>query len=137
MEAIMETISKMYEGNISLCEPLNSGEILNSHLPEELLNILKQANGIKETWMNPYTGMAEEISWIIYSFEMMVEWTDFYRDTYSIEGTVFSDNGADEVYYIKSDGKVYSYDCVCLKEAYIADSLQTFFSIICTIKRRQ
>lgn len=90
---------------------------------------MKQTNGIKETMINPNTGMQEEISWIIYSYEEIIKWTNFYRDTYSIEGIVFSDNGADEAYYMKSNGKIYSYDAVCEEETYVADSLQSFFTL--------
>ena len=122
-------ISEMYKGNISLCKPLDIEDISNHDIPEELLNLLKQSNGIKETMVNPDTGIPEEISWIIYSYEEIIEWTNFYRDTYSIEGTVFSDNGADEVYYIKPDGKIYSYDAICEEENYVADSLQSFFAL--------
>lgn len=126
---MIELISKMYEGNISLCEPLYIGEISDCDIPEELLNILKQTNGIKETMINPNTGMSEEISWIIYSYEEIIKWTNFYRDTYSIEGIVFSDDGADTVYYMNTNGKIYSYDAVCEEEIYVADSLQSFFML--------
>ena len=122
-------ISEMYKGNISLCKPLDIEDISNYDIPEELLNLLKQSNGIKETMVNPDTGIPEEISWIIYSYEEIIEWINFYRDTYSIEGIVFSDNGADEVYYIKPDGKIYSYDVICEEENYVADSLQSFFAL--------
>ena len=74
----------------------------------------------------PDTGRSEEISWIIYSYEEIIKWTNFYKDTYSIEGIVFSDNGADEVYYVKPNGKIYSCDAICGKETYVADSLQAF-----------
>ena len=126
---MIELISEMYKGNISLQKPLNIGDISNCDIPEELLNLLKQSNGIKETVVNPATGMLEEISWIIYSYEEIIEWTNFYRATYSIEGIVFSDNGADEVYYIKPNGKIYSFDAICEEEACVADSLQSFFAL--------
>lgn len=126
---MIELISKMYEGNISLCEPLNIGEISNHDIPEELLNLLKQTNGIKETMINPETGMLMEISWIIYSYEEIIVSTSFYRDTYSIEGTVFSDDGADTVYYINTNGKIYSYDAIGQEETYVADSLLSFFTL--------
>ena len=126
---MIELISEMCKGNISLQKPLNIGDISNCDIPEELLNLLKQSNGIKETVVNPATGMLEEISWIIYSYEEIIEWTNFYRDTYSIEGIVFSDNGADEVYYIKPDGKIYSLDEICGEETCVADSLQSFFTL--------
>lgn len=126
---MIELISKMYEGNISLCEPLNIGEISNHDIPEELLNLLKQTNGIKETMINPETGMLMEISWIIYSYEEIIVSTSFYRETYSIEGTVFSDDGADTVYYINTNGKIYSYDVIGQEETYVADSLLSFFTL--------
>lgn len=125
---MIELISKMYKGNISLCKPLNIRDIPDCHIPEELLSLLKQTDGIKEIMINPSTGMSEEISWIIYSFEMIIERTNFYREAYSIEGVVFSDDGADAVYSIKSNGKIYSYDAICRKETCIADSLQSFFT---------
>ena len=126
---MIELISEMYKGNISLQKPLNIGDISNYDIPEELLNLLKQSNGIKETMVNPDTGRSEEISWIIYSYEEIIKWTNFYKDTYSIEGIVFSDNGADEVYYVKSNGKIYSYDAISEEETYVADSLQSFFTL--------
>lgn len=126
---MIELISKVYEGNISLCEPLNIGDISNCDIPEELLNLLKQTNGIKETMINPETGMPMEISWIIYSYDEIIEWTNFYRDTCSIEGTVFSDDGADTVYYMNANGKIYSYDTICQEKTYVADSLRSFFTL--------
>ena len=126
---MIELISKMYEGNISLCEPLNIGEICNYDIPEELLNLLKQTNGIKEAMINPETGLPMEISWIIYSYDEIIEWTNFYRDTCSIEGTVFSDNGADTVYYMNTDGKIYSYEAICQEKTCVADSLRSFFTL--------
>ena len=126
---VIESILKMYKGNISLCEPLNIGEISNYDIPEELLNILKQTNGIKETMINLNTGIPMEISWIIYSYEEIIEWTKFYRDTYSIEGTIFSDDGADTVYYMNTNGKIYSYDAICQEKTYVADSLRSFFTL--------
>lgn len=126
---MIELISKMYKGSISLQKPLNIGDISNYDIPEELLNLLRQSNGIKETMVYPDTGRSEEISWIIYSYEEIIKWTNFYKDTYSIEGIVFSDNGADEVYYVKPNGKIYSYDAICGEEAYVADSLQSFFTL--------
>ena len=110
-------------------KPLNIEEISNCDIPEELLNLLKQSNGIKETMVNPDTGIPEDISWIIYSYEEIIEWRNFYKDTYSIEGIVFSDNGADEFYYIKPNGKIYSHDAISEEEAYVADSLQSFFTL--------
>lgn len=44
---IIELISKMYEGNISLYEPLNIGEISNHDIPEELLNLLNRPMALK------------------------------------------------------------------------------------------
>ena len=126
---MIELISEMYKGSISLQKPLNIEDISNYDIPEELLNLLKQSNGIKETMVNPVTGMLEEISWIIYSYEGIIEWTNFYRDTYSIEGIVFSDDDADDVYYIKPNGKIYSYNTICGEDVYVADSLQSFFTL--------
>ena len=126
---VIELISEMYKGSISLRKPLNIGDISNCYIPEELLNLLKQSNGITETMVNPETGRLEEISWIIYSYDEIIKWTNFYKDTYSIEGIVFSDNGADEFYYIKPNGKIYSHDAICEEETYVADSLQSFFTL--------
>lgn len=124
---MIELISEMYKGSISLQKPLDIGDISNYDIPEELINLLKQSNGIKETMDNPDTGRSEEIFWIIYSYEEIIKWTNFYKDTYLIEGIVFSDNGADGVYYVKPNGKIYLYDAICEEETYVADSLQSFF----------
>lgn len=48
---MIELISEMYKGNVSLHKPLNIGNISNYSIPEELLNLLKQSNGIKETML--------------------------------------------------------------------------------------
>ena len=54
---VIDLISEMCKGNISLQKPLNIGDISNCDIPEELLNLLKQSNGIKETMINPNTGI--------------------------------------------------------------------------------
>ncbi len=71
-----------------------------------------------------------ETGWIIYSHEMILEWTDFYTANYDIKGIVFSDDGADCVYCIKPDGTITCFSSMDNEEIQIADTLWNFFSFV-------
>lgn len=120
-------ISRKYNGNIILKEPLEDLIAEKDFLPIELHNILKQTNGILEGMINPNTGQFEAISWIVYSYNMILEESEFYKDNYSIAGVVFSDDGAGNPYYMKSDAKIYYYEIADAEENLVANSLIEFF----------
>ncbi|MBQ9142199.1 MAG: SMI1/KNR4 family protein [Lachnospiraceae bacterium] len=122
-------ISKKYDGNIILNKGLDveTAELARNHLPAELLHILEQSNGIEEGMVLPDTGKLEPVSWIIYSYEMIVEENEFFQNIYSVEGIVFSDDGAGNPYYIKDDGRIYCFEACDDEEILAADSLEEFF----------
>lgn len=126
---MIEWISKKYEGNIRLNPPLQAKELeaVKQTFPTPLQEILKQTNGIKESMINPNTGEQIEISWIVYPYHMILEESAFYKDTYSLEGVVFSDDGAGNPYYLKTDGKIYLFEAMDNAEALIAASMEEFY----------
>ena len=122
-------ISDKYNGNIILSQPLSKevAEQAERYLPAELLRILKQSNGIEESMVLPDTGKLEPISWIVYSYEMILEESRYFRETYLLEGVVFSDDGAGNPYYMKENGKVYCFEAIDDEEILVAESLEVFW----------
>lgn len=120
----IDKISRFYDGNI-LPEAPYTGE--QDDIPEELFDILRTANGIRETMPDPETGETMPIAWILYPYEEIVKESKFFRDEYGIEGTVFTDDGAGNPYILKSDGSVTLFDAVAGEESTAADSLADFF----------
>ena len=121
---IIDLINKKYDGQISLNDPI----VCNDNcIPESLREILQKANGIKETMIHPKTGEQMEIGWIVYSYDEINDATNYYKNEYGLSGTVFSDDGAGNPYYIYGD-KIYEYDPID-KESYLkAESLIDFFA---------
>ena len=120
---IIEQIKKKYDGRIKLNDPVT---INNTDIPEEIRDILAISDGILETMINPKTGKEMTISWIVYSYSEVQKATEYYKNEYGIEGTVFSDNGAGDPYYI-NDGKVYLFEPIDNESEMLADSLEDFF----------
>lgn len=124
---MIDIISKIYNGNIKRYEPLGDEQYAEGTVPKDLLELLKVSNGISETMVHPVTGQVEEIGWILYPLEEMIENSRFYQEEYSVKGTVFCDDGAGNPYYIKEDGKVYLFECIDNEEVCKADSLYDFY----------
>ena len=103
---IIDLIFKKYDGRIKLNNPIVCGD---NGIPELLREILQKTNGIQETMIHPKTGEQIEIGWIVYSYDEMIRATNYYRNEYGLSGTVFSDDGAGNPYYILDD-KIYEYD---------------------------
>ena len=120
---IIEQIKKKYDGRIKLNDPVT---IYNTDIPEEIRDILAISDGILETMIIPKTGEEITISWIVYSYSEIQKATEYYKNEYGIEGTVFSDNGAGDPYYI-NDGKVYLFEPIDNESEMLADSLEDFF----------
>lgn len=120
-------ISRLYDGNILPGEPY-TGE--RADIPEELFDILRIADGVRETMPNPETCEPIPIAWILYSCEEIIKASEFYRDEYGIKGTVFADDGAGNPYILKSDGSVTLFDAIDGEESTIADSLEEFYQIL-------
>ena len=120
---IIEQIKKKYDGRIKLNDPVT---INNTDIPEEIRDILAISDGILETMIIPKTGEEITISWIVYSYSEIQKATEYYKNEYGIEGTVFSDNGAGDPYYI-NDGKVYLFEPIDNESEKLADSLEDFF----------
>ncbi len=121
----IEKISRCYKGKILLHSAYTGPK--NKMIPEVIYSILSVSNGITETMLLPDTGKKAEISWIIYSHDMILEWTEFYTENYHIKGTVFSDDGADSLFIIKSDGMITCFNCIDNEETKVADTLLDFF----------
>ena len=128
-EYMIKLISDKYNGNIILSQPLSKevAEQAKSYLPAELLRILEQSNGIEESMVLPDTGKLEPISWIVYSYEMILEESRYFQETYLLEGVVFSDDGAGNPYYMKENGKVYYFEAIDAEETLVAESLEVFW----------
>lgn len=75
---------------------------------------------------HPKTGEKICIGWILYSYEMMCEWSSYYRNEYGVTGTVFADDGADCSYFLKSDGRIVCLDSMDGIETEIAVSLKEY-----------
>ncbi len=121
----IERISNRYDGQILLHAPY-IGKIYEN-IPQQLYSILRISNGITETMRLSDTNEKIEIGWILYSHEMIMEWTSFYATHYRIKGSIFSDDGADCVYCIKTDGTITCFDSTDNNEIQIADTLWDFF----------
>ena len=120
---IIDLIREFYDGNIELKDPNTSGELL---VPDILKNILTQADGILETMEHPKSGEKMTIGWIIYSYDMIVKQSAFYKEEYGLDGTVFSDDGAGNPYYILND-KIYQFDPIDNESELKAGSLEEFY----------
>ncbi|MBQ2405105.1 MAG: SMI1/KNR4 family protein [Lachnospiraceae bacterium] len=121
---IIETISRFYEDNILLFDPIKN---VPDDLGAELGEILAQSNGIQEVFFNPETGDTEVLGWIIYSLEKIQEETAFYKENYNIQGIVFSDDGAGNPFYIVED-KIYKYNAIDDESELCANSLEEFYT---------
>lgn len=119
---VIELIKKYYDDNIEFQEPNDS----DMQVPDVLKTILAKSDGILETMVIPKTGERITIGWIIYSYDMIQKQTAFYKDEYGIEGTVFSDDGTGNPYYIL-DGKIFQFDPIDNESEFIADSLEDFY----------
>lgn len=120
----VQAIRDAYEGNI-LLRPPYGGELAQD-FPEELCRILAVSNGIEEMMEHPRTGERMCIGWILYSYEMMCEWSSYYRKEYGVTGTVFADDGADCSYFLKPDGRIVCLDSVDGTETVVAMSLNEY-----------
>ena len=122
---ILDLIKESYGDNIELQTPL---DIIDSNLPDSLVELLQISNGIMETMTHPKTGEKMEIGWIVYSYDEIISSTGFYKEEYSLPGIVFSDDGAGNPFYI-SEGKVYEFDPIDNESIIRADSLEDFFKL--------
>lgn len=66
----------------------------SENIPEELYSILCISDGILETMRLSDNDEKIAIGWILYSHDEILKWTAFYAANYSIEGAVFSGDGA-------------------------------------------
>ncbi len=124
----IDWISHQYGKEIALHAPYKGER--DTTIPEEIYSILYVSNGISETMGLPGAEEKIEIGWIVYPHERILEWTAFYAANYGIKGIVFSDDGADCVYYIKANGTIACFNSMVNEETEIADTLWSFF---CTL----
>ena len=122
----IEQISNQYGGEILLHDPYTGEK--HENISQEIYSILQISNGISETMRLPNTNEKIEIGWIIYSHEMILEWTSFYDTNYGLKGTVFFFFFGDCVYCIKPDGAITCFNSMDNDETQIADTLWDFFN---------
>jgi len=114
----------MYDNNILLHNPL---QIDDSSMPTELIEVLRVSDGIEEV-IN-IKDKKESIGWILYSYQMIKNNTEYYAMEYGIKGYVFSDDGAGNVFIIKEDGFIYLFNAIDKEENLFAKSLSEFWDI--------
>ena len=122
----IEQISNQYGGEILLHDPYTGDK--HENISQEIYSFLQISNGISETMRLPNKKEKIEIVWLIYSHDMILEWTSFYDTNYGLKGTVFSDDGGDCVYCIKPDGAITCFNSMDNDETQIADTLWDFFN---------
>lgn len=121
----IDKITNYYKGEVLFHVPYEGKKC--SIIPEELYSILYISNGIAETMILPDSDEKIEISWIIYPHDMIIEQTEFYVETYNLNGTVFSEDGTGSPFIIKPDGMIICFNCIDNEETVVADSLLDFF----------
>ena len=117
-------INEMYNNNIRLHAPLQSIEY---GMPTVLLEILCVSDGIEEVMCIGDRKLP--IAWILYSCEMIKNNTEYYTSEYGIDGYIFSDDGAGNVFVIKEDESIYLFNVIDGEEEYFAKSLADFWNI--------
>ena len=120
---IIGLIRKSYDGNIEFQKPNESYAL---SVPDVLKSVLSKSDGILETMLVPKNGKRITIGWIIYPYEMIQKETAFFKEEYGIDGTVFSDDGAGNPYYIH-DNKIFEFDPIDNESELIAGSLEEFY----------
>lgn len=58
---------------------------------------------------------------------MIIEETEFYKQTYNLSGTVFSDDGTGNPFFIGHDGKIYMFEICDNEKILISENLYDFF----------
>ncbi len=117
-------INEMYNNNIRLHTPLKN---IDSDMPTALLEILSLSDGIEE--VITVGDRKESIGWILYSYEMIKNNTEYYTAEYGINGYIFSDDGAGNVFVMKDDESIYLFNAIDGEEEYFAESLAKFWDI--------
>ena len=124
MNKYIGLIYELYNSNIRLHNPL---QIIDSSMPTVLLEILSVSDGIEE--IISVGDRKESIGWILYSYEMIKNNTEYYATEYGINGFIFSDDGAGNVFVMKEDESIYLFNAIDNEEDYFAESLVKFWDI--------
>lgn len=124
----IELIQEKYGDTCRLHSPLTKTQYrkANKYLPKELLDILKVSNGIDE--IEIINGKAEAIKPIIYSLAHIKEQTNAFLSECGNDGFVFSENGTGDFYVLKTNGAIFVYKYLYLKEEFYVESLADYFS---------
>lgn len=117
-------INEMYNNNIRLHTPLQN---IDCTMPTSLLEILSVSDGIEE--IISIGDRKESIGWILYSYDMIKNNTEFYTAEYGISGYIFSDDGAGNMFVMKDDESIYLFNAIDGEEEYFAESLAEFWDI--------
>lgn len=124
MNKYIRLINEMYNNNIRLHTPLQN---IDSGMPTALLEILSVSDGIEE--VISVGDRKESIGWILYSYEMIKNNTEYYAAEYGINGYIFSDDGAGNVFVMKDNESIYLFNVIDGEEEYFAKSLADFWNI--------
>lgn len=124
MNKYIRLINEMYNNNIRLHTPLQN---IDSGMPTALLEILSVSDGIEE--VISVGDRKESIGWILYSYEMIKNNTEYYAAEYGINGYIFSDDGAGNVFVMKDNESIYLFNAIDGEEEYFAESLAKFWDI--------
>ena len=125
---MIELIMKKYGDTCILHSPLTKSQYSKAkkYLPKELLDILKVSNGIDE--IEIINGKAEVIKPIVYSLAQIKEQTNAFLSECGNDGFVFSENGTGDFYVLKTNGAIFVYKYLYLKEEFYVESLADYFS---------
>ena len=125
---IIELIKEKYGDTCRMHSPLTKSQYSKAkkYLPKELLDILKVSNGIDE--IEIINGKAEAIKPIIYSLAHIKEQTNAFLSECGNDGFVFSENGTGDFYVLKTNGAIFVYKYLYLKEEFYVESLEDYFS---------
>lgn len=134
LDNVIAKLNKDFTNSFKTNQPVTEEEIikveseLGFYLPEELKVILKFSNGIEEVMKNPKTQEPMIISYIVYSLNMILTQTIFYRDNYELQSCIaFSDDGAGNpfIYNITSN-IVYIYYSIDNELEKYAESIEEY-----------
>jgi len=124
MNKYISLINEMYNNNILLHNPLLIDDL---NMPKELMEVLRVSDGIEEVMT--VSDKIETIGWILYSYEMIKNNTEFYTTEYGIKGYAFSDDGAGNIFIIKEDGAISLFNTIDNEEILYAKSIADFWDI--------
>lgn len=131
MNPIIAHIRQLYGDACRLCPPLEQTayEQAGIALPEELLALLRESNGILELMpeLTANDGGPLVSGWVVYPLDEIRSNTAYYANAYGGAGTVFAGNGAGGYFLLMPDGTVWLKEFFDEDAERYAESLTAFF----------